>query len=839
MASRIELLKFGRMMIAVLLMGFMIQALVFLPGAQSNVLENLALHGAIEMAGSIVSAMVAYLLLRLNAIKEGSSYNYRIAAALLAISFLDGLHAIQPPGNAFVWLHSAATGLGGLLFAMVWLPTGSIARVLKYWPAIAALSAGMFGAYSFLQPEHLPLMIVAENFTPSAVTLNVGGGILFGLAAIKLFLSYKTSGKTEDLLFFFQCLMLAFAAIMFKESRIWDLTWWGWHLQRLAGYAVALWLVVKVANGIEEKTLVANRLLSFQVEERKRIEEQLRIAATTFETHEGIMITDAYANIIRVNNAFETITGYRAEEVLGKNPRMLSSGRHDKAFFASMWKGLRNDGVWSGEVWDRNKAGGVYPKDVTITAVKDETGKTTQYVSIFSDISERKKAEEEIFNLAFYDALTQLPNRRLLRDRLNTALAASQREKKFGALIFLDLDNFKTLNDTMGHDAGDALLIEVARRLSSVVREIDTVARLGGDEFVVLIVNAHSNEEEAAQHIAHLAEKIRTVLTMPYPIMGGTHFSSPSIGVCLFHGTNEPVEELIKRADMAMYQAKSSGRNRVQFFDPVMQQAVACRIALESDLRQALVEQQFQLHYQVQMDKEVRPVGAEALIRWVHPARGMVSPAEFIPIAEETALILEIGKWVLETACQQLEKWSHDPLTQHLVLAVNISAQQFKQEHFVETVAGIIGRFSIVPSQLKLELTEGVVLGDVDSVIEKMLAIRHVLGLTLSLDDFGTGYSSLSYLKRLPLDQIKIDQSFIRDLTTDPNDAMMIKTIIDMAENFGLNVIAEGVENEHQLQHLQEIGCMAYQGYYFSKPVPAEQFYALMKKFVGEAGQLN
>lgn len=566
------------------------------------------------------------------------------------------------------------------------------------------------------------------------------------------------------------------------------------------------------------------------ISERKQAENELRVAATAFETHEAIMITDADANIVRVNRAFEKTTGYSADEVIGKNPRILSSGRHDKAFYVELWQTLLSTGAWSGEMWDRHKNGNIYPKQLTITSVKNREFRTTQYVAIFTDISERKQAEEEIHNLAFNDTLTGLPNRRLLFDRLSLALSLSARHRQYGALLFLDLDNFKTINDAFGHSHGDMLLVEVAHRLKYCVREVDTVARLGGDEFVVLIEGISEDAEETSRHIAQIAEKIRAVLAAPYQLRETTHHSSPSIGVCLFFGNQDSVDELVKRADMAMYQAKGSGRNKVQFFDPQMQQLVETRAALESDLRLAIAEQQFHLYYQVQMDQNHRPIGAEALIRWKHPRRGMVSPAQFIPIAEESSLILSIGTWVLESACRQLEAWRTDPRTRDLVLAINVSAQQFSQADFVEQVKAVLEKFSIEPSQLKLELTESVVLGDLDFVIAKMLALRHVLGVRLSLDDFGTGYSSLSYLKQLPLHQIKIDQSFVRDMTTDASDAVMVKTIIDMANNFNLHVIAEGVETEAQLDLLKQNGCQTYQGYLFSKPLPIEEFEALLQQ---------
>ena len=565
------------------------------------------------------------------------------------------------------------------------------------------------------------------------------------------------------------------------------------------------------------------------ITERKRAEEQLRIAAATFETHEAILITDANSNIIRVNQAFQDITGYSSEDVLGKNPRILSSGRQDKAFYAEMWQQLLNNGSWSGEMWDKRKSGQIYPKWLTISAVKDEHGKTTEYVAIFSDISARKQAEEEIHNLAFYDALTMLPNRRLLLDRFRSALSVSARSHQFGAVLFLDMDRFKTLNDTLGHDYGDLLLVDVAKRIQSCVREVDTVARLGGDEFVILLEEVDAGAEDASQKVALIAEKIRAALAAPYQIKKHEHHSSPSIGVCLYRGNTESVDLLLQHADLAMYQAKESGRNTVRFFDPAMQHAVETRAALEADLRRAIPNLELRLYYQLQVDNEHRPLGAEALVRWIHPLRGMVSPVQFIPIAEESSLILEVGHWVLDTACRQLAQWSKREQTRDLVLAVNVSAQQFSRHDFVENVAAVVRLHQVDTTRLKLELTESVVLTDVADIVAKMHALK-ALGIQLSLDDFGTGYSSLSYLKQLPLDQLKVDQSFVRDIATDPNDAVMVQTIIGMAKNFRLNVIAEGVETSAQLDFLKQNGCMAYQGYLFAKPMPIEEFEVLLGK---------
>ena len=563
------------------------------------------------------------------------------------------------------------------------------------------------------------------------------------------------------------------------------------------------------------------------ITEQKASEDNLRIASVAFETHEAIVITNIKAEILRVNKAFTTITGFSAESVLGKNPRILSSGRHSKAFYKEMWRQLLTNGSWTGEIWDRKKSGQIYPKWLTITAVKNDLGITTEYVGIFSDITARKQAEDEIRNLAFYDPLTSLPNRRLLLDRFQSSLNTSARTNKYCAVLFMDMDKFKVLNDTLGHYYGDLLLSEVAVRIKSCVRETDTVARLGGDEFVVLIEEIDFDQDKSAQHVASLAEKIRSKLAEPYQLLKHEFRSSPSIGVSLYIGTNETVDDILKHADMAMYHAKDSGRNTVRFFDPQMQKAVESRVAFESDLRLALPENQFMLYYQVQVNNKHKPVGAETLLRWHHPVRGLVSPLEFIPVAEETSLILDIGNWVIEQACRQLSLWSQHKKTKKLSISVNVSAKQFRLENFVETVENLIHQYKINPALLKLELTETLIMIDIVNVVKKMNSLID-LGIKLSMDDFGTGYSSLSYLKQLPINQLKIDQSFVRDIVADVNDAVMVQTIINLAQNFNLEVIAEGVETAEQLAFLKKQGCFAYQGYYFGKPMRIEEFEKLL-----------
>jgi diguanylate cyclase (GGDEF)-like protein/PAS domain S-box-containing protein len=564
------------------------------------------------------------------------------------------------------------------------------------------------------------------------------------------------------------------------------------------------------------------------ITERKQAEVNLRIAATAFESHESMMITDADTVILRVNQAFTEITGYTSEEAVGQTPRLLKSGRHNADFYRAMWETLQRTGAWQGEIWNRRKNGEVYPEWLTISAVKAGNGVVTHYVGSYLDMTEHKAAEESIKNLAFYDPLTGLPNRRLLMDRLQHTLASSARSGREGALLFIDLDNFKDINDTLGHDIGDLLLQQTAQRLESCLRESDTVARLGGDEFVVVLEDLSEHALEAATQTKTVGEKILATLGQPYRLATHEYHSTSSIGATIFSDHGQSGEELLKRADIAMYQAKKAGRNTLRFFDPQMQVSITARVSLESELRKALGNQQFQLHYQIQVDSSHRPLGAEALIRWIHPLRGMVSPAQFIPLAEETGLMLPIGQWVLETACTQLKAWEQDAVTRDLILAVNVSAKQFHQADFVAQVQAAVQHHAINPMLLKLELTEGMLLENIEDTIATMNALKEI-GVQFSLDDFGTGYSSLQYLKRLPLDQLKIDQSFVRDIAIDNSDKAIVSTIIAMAQSLDMDVIAEGVETEEQRQFLMERGCTHYQGYLFSKPVPIEQFEALLK----------
>jgi diguanylate cyclase (GGDEF)-like protein/PAS domain S-box-containing protein len=554
---------------------------------------------------------------------------------------------------------------------------------------------------------------------------------------------------------------------------------------------------------------------------------ELRIAAVAFEASQGMMVTDAHGRILKVNQEFTRITGYDADEVAGKTPGLLNSGRHAPDFYQAMWAAIARDGRWAGEIWNRRKNGEVYPEYLSIAAVRDDAGAVCNYVASLADITLSKAANDEIRSLAFYDPLTHLPNRRMLLERLRQMLAGGALHDQYGALMFIDLDNFKALNDTLGHNVGDQLLQQAADRLQAGLRKGDTVARLGGDEFVVLAEGLSGNAREAVGEAEALGAKVQASLNLPYTLGEHQIHSTCSIGVALFHNREPPSPvELLKQADIAMYQAKQAGRNAMRFFDQQMQDRVSARAQLETDLRRAIELVQFKLYYQVQVDQLGMPLGAEALIRWVREDGSLVSPASFIPLAEETGLILPVGHWVLETACAQLRTWQSVPGMEHMILAINVSALQFHQPGFCDDVRSAVERCGIDPRKLKLELTEGMLLEKIEHTITAMRRLKE-MGVRFALDDFGTGYSSLQYLKRLPLNQLKIDQSFVRDLANDASDQAIVRTIIVMARSLQLDVIAEGVETSAQRELLEQMGCLRYQGYLYGRPVPASELEAL------------
>ena len=543
---------------------------------------------------------------------------------------------------------------------------------------------------------------------------------------------------------------------------------------------------------------------------------------------DGVITISAQGLMQSFNKAASRIFGYAPEDVLGRNVSMLMPqphrGQHD-----GYLRNYHNTGVERvmkapREVEGQRRDGTLFPMSLSVSKIT--RAGLPVFIGLVRDVTQRRAYEDEIRRLAFYDPLTHLPNRRLLMDRLKHAIATTDRTGQHGALMFLDLDHFKQLNDSLGHDVGDLLLQQVATRLQACVREIDSVARLGGDEFVVLLESLSIHPQEAAAQTELIASKIVLALGKPYELREHAYTSTPSIGIVVFMQDHETMDDVLKKADVAMYQAKASGRNTFCFFDPAMQANASAHAALEQDLRQGLVRGEFVLHYQIQVQMDAvghtSTTGAEALVRWCHPTLGMVPPAQFIGLAEETGMILPLGQWVLETACTQLVAWAQAPDTAHWSLAINVSAAQFAQADFVDRVSAALHKTGANPALLKLELTESMLMDNVEDIIVKMNAIK-LHGVRLSLDDFGTGYSSLSCLKRLPLDQLKIDQSFVRDLLTDPNDAVIASTVVALGHSLGLKVIAEGVETLEQRDILASIGCDAFQGYYFGRPAPACQ----------------
>ncbi|NVD71850.1 EAL domain-containing protein [Duganella sp. BJB1802] len=576
--------------------------------------------------------------------------------------------------------------------------------------------------------------------------------------------------------------------------------------------------------------------ISLDVTDSLLAAEQLHIAAVAFDSQEPMMITDAQSTILRINSAFTASTGYTQEEILGRTPRVLKSGRHDQAFYAAMWDSIIHRGSWQGECWDRRKNGEIYPTWTIISAIRDPQGAIRHYVCTQSDISARKQAEEEIRQLAFYDPLTRLPNRRLLVDRLRHAIDSSARTGLIGALMFIDLDNFKMLNDTLGHDQGDVLLRQVAQRLPACVRSVDTVARLGGDEFVIMLEGLSADVAEAARKAQAIGDAVLAALNQPYQLADRPYHCTPSIGVTLISDHQLTMDDVLRHADLAMYQAKGAGRNTLRFFEPRMQQAANLRAEIEHDLQHALEHGEFELYYQAQVDAAGQLIGAEALLRWHHPRNGLVLPDQFIELAESTGIILPLGQWVLQSACAQLALWAADPALGALTLAVNVSPRQFRQPAFVAQVQKAVADAGANPHRLKLELTENLMLDDFSSVADKMRILKSI-GIGFALDDFGIGYSSLSYLKRLPLDQLKIDRTFARDVLTDPNDAAIARIIVVLGHTLGLTIVAEGVETNDQHAFLAATNCNAFQGFLFSQPLPEREFRSLAARaFASGAG---
>jgi len=569
------------------------------------------------------------------------------------------------------------------------------------------------------------------------------------------------------------------------------------------------------------ETLINQRTteLTQEIAERKQAEEQLRLAAAVFETtSEGIMVTDAKNQFKAVNSAFCRMTGYSEQEILGQNPKLLRSDQHGAEFYNTLWATIKSRGHWAGEVWHKRKNGGTFPTWFSIATVQTgEHNEPVQHVAILRDITEQKQDEEQILRQATYDSLTNLPNRTLFLERLSDALATIRRQRGTLALLFIDLDNFKSVNDTLGHDKGDLLLQQAAQRLKTCVREVDTIARFGGDEFTVILQMIDS-----ANSAAQVAEKIIHTFTAPFMLSGNEAYIGASIGISLSpHDSSDPTV-LLRNADIAMYQAKAAGRNQYYFFTEEINANAQARMNMELDLHRAIEREEFSIHYQPIIDLcSERISGLEALARWHHPEHGWIEPDKFIPLAEETGLINPIGEWILKTACQQGQQWLEEGMPP-LVISVNLSSRQMMSGHMIDILEKILDETKYPTEFLVLEITESLLLEDTATTTQQLHKLKE-MGIKLSIDDFGTGHSSLSYLKRFPVDAIKIDKSFIQDMVKIPEDASLVQAIIAMSHSLGLSTIAEGVEDQEQLSLIRALKCDFVQGYYFSKPLQSHE----------------
>lgn len=767
---------------------------------------------------------------------EGTRYANILICGFVIVASCDLIHALtyegmppfltesSTPRAIFFWLMGRTFEVATMyLLAINWVPPLSRSKSLLLGLATSFVVI-WFGSYHI---EVFPLTFIkGQGVTPFKAYYEY---VLFGVYMVVSILLWRRatqSGQSRYFLLALSSFVMGLGEISFtayvSPSDFQNI--FG-HVFKLVAYALLFRATFLVS--------IREPFVAVRESESRLRESELRIRMLSNNlpncvVYQLVREQDGVTRFTYISETVEQINGVRVEDVL-RDPLVLYGQIFAEDLLhlvsAEQHSAERLE-VFDATVRLRRNDGCVRWVQLNSAPHRLEDGRIV-WDGVELDITERKLAEEQIHQLAFYDELTQLPNRRLLIDRLQRALTVSARNGQYGAVLFLDLDHFKTINDTKGHGVGDMLLHQVAQRLRTCVRDGDTLSRLGGDEFVILLEALSTQADEAATQAAMVAEKIRDVLSKSILLREHLYYTTPSIGIVMFRGHQQKHEDLLMFADAAMYQAKRSGRNAIRFFDAATQAAIEARATLEDEMHQAIDLQQFRLHYQVQVDARRRPLGAEVLLRWQHPKRGLVPPMQFIPLAEETGQIVLIGLWVLRTACAQLSTWQHSVLTRNLTLAVNVSARQFHQTDFVAQVQSVLLESGANPSLLKLELTESIVVENIEDTIRKMHEIK-MLGVSFSMDDFGTGYSSLQYLRRLPLDQIKIDQSFLRDVTTDLNDAAIVQTIIGMAKALGLTLIAEGVETEAQHQFLDQRGCGAFQGYLFSKPVPLEEFTAAL-----------
>ena len=791
-----------------------------LPGL--TIAVYLPLHTAME-----IMAVVIAMLVFVTGWWQAGQHFWRfsvISIIFLGVALFDLSHLLSFPGmpdflgsntpDRTMWFWHAARVLlaGGLLLAILPLSDRLFGRRRK-WGGLGLMLIGVAGVHWLIlaQAHRLPALYEPQHgLTTLKISLEYLTVGLNLLAIVLLWWRRQDHSETQGaaLLGALGCMILS-SLFFVRYAHLSDFDNLSGHVLKLMSYAFIYRALVHEA--------VLRPWADLRASARALATEKLN--AVAFQTREAIMITDADKRIVRVNPAFTEITGYTEAEVLGQNPSVLSSGQHDNAFYQALWQSINETGSWQGEILNRRKDGQIYPEQAVINSVRDEHGRITHYVASFTDLTEHKQAQARIYELAYYDPLTHLANRRLLLDRVQDVQRDSNRTREFCALLFLDLDHFNRLNDSLGHSMGDELLRQLARRLERVIRETDTLARPGGDEFILLAPNLGTGEEEAARGAETLGQKVLSEIRRPFRLQGHQYALTASVGITLFRDGGQTVDELMAAADLAMYQAKEEGRNQLYFYAAVLQQRLQKRNEMEADLVRGLVEEQFELFYQHKIGPEDACAGYEVLLRWHHPERGLLAPGAFIEVAETSGLIVPLGEWVLRQACHRLAAFEREPEDAGWTLAVNISERQISQDNFVAMVEDILAETGANPARLELEITETLLQRDLEGSSRKMQSLGE-LGIRFALDDFGTGYSSLAYLKSLPLHVLKIDQSFVLEMLKDEKDLAIVRAVIALTHSLDLQVVAEGVETGQHLDALTAMGCDICQGYYWGRPQP-------------------
>lgn len=782
------------------------------------------LSAGICMTVSVQSAMIAY------GDSNNTIYRYFSALSLMAALYLGATAYYYQAGSLAsgvlaLKIQITAICLGYPIFIkFVEIYSGSkntrLFTVITFITSIL-LIINYLSPYSlrYLSMEKLPALVlpwgeVLNHYAGQINPFRLFGGIgviIYGWGVLQGIRLYQRGEHSKGIL-------LSLSLILILLGGVWGTLVDSGHLNSfyISGFAFLSLVVIMNYQLAKEYQEFSRKI--------KKNNHALALAASTFEAHDAILILGQDFNIVRVNKSFENFTGYQPENLIGKSAVIFDTEKCNAEFYNDVKQILFSKGEWIGHAELKHRNGNILPVFAKFTLLKDDSDQIRNVICIYSDLTEIKKREEYLDYLQKVDQLTGLSSRNHFLEQLKEYLNLKSETNEYGALVFIDLDNFKAINDTYGHAYGDMLLFTTAFRLKQMTKSTDLIARLGADEFVVFLKNIGTNEIEVSNAAAEFAEQVLQAITEKYHLGSNQFYITVSIGVTLSLGNIKDSFELIKRADIAMRNAGAQGGSCVRFFEARLQDKIERRTHLQFELHKAIEADQLQLYYQLQVNENLIPVGAEALIRWNHPEKGLIPPSEFIPLAEKSSLIKHIGNWVLHAACKQLELWSHQSATKHLKLSVNISAIQLMEADFVEQVKSIIAAYEVDPSFLKLEITEAVAIGNVNLAIEKMLLLKQELGIQLSIDDFGTGYSSLSQLKNLPIDELKIDRSFIRNIAINKTDEMVVKTIVDLGKNLNFDIVAEGVEYKEQYQLLKNHGCYKYQGYLFAKPLPVDEF---------------